>query len=80
MLDGLQEFLIENLGPRYVEPQSSDLAEMYNDSSPTTPLIFILSVGTDPAAELYKFAKNVIYAYPRIILLLSFEIITPNRI
>lgn len=63
VLSGLQDFLIANLGGRFVEPQSSDLAEMYNDASPTTPLIFILSVGTDPANELYKFADKVIYVY-----------------
>lgn len=61
ILNGLQDFLIENLGKRFVEPQSTSLVEMYNDSSSTMPLIFILSVDTDPANELYKFATKVIY-------------------
>lgn len=60
VLNGLQDFLIDNLGAHFLEPQSSDLTEMYSDSSPKTPLIFILSVGTDPANELYKFANKVI--------------------
>jgi len=32
---------------------------VFKESSPTTPLIFVLSVGTDPAADLYKFAEEV---------------------
>ena len=39
-----------------VSPQTSDLSVVFTESSPTTPLIFVLSPGTDPAADLYKFA------------------------
>lgn len=49
----------ENLGQRFIEPQTSDLSLVFKDSSPTTPLIFVLSVGTDPAADLYKFAEEM---------------------
>ncbi|XP_050431121.1 dynein axonemal heavy chain 1-like [Adelges cooleyi] len=59
VLNGLQDFLIRNIGARFVEPQSSDLGEMYKDSTPTVPLIFILSVGTDPASGLYKLADKM---------------------
>ena len=31
---------------------------MYEESKNTTPLIFILSTGTDPAAALYKLAEE----------------------
>ncbi|XP_050527307.1 dynein axonemal heavy chain 1-like [Daktulosphaira vitifoliae] len=59
VLNGLQDFLVNNLGEKFVEHHSSDLAEMYKDSSPTMPLIFILSVGTDPANGLYKLADTM---------------------
>ncbi|KAM4613811.1 dynein axonemal heavy chain 1 [Polymixia lowei] len=53
---GLQDFVSAKLGQRFIEPQTSDLSVVFKESSPSTPLIFILSPGTDPAADLYKFA------------------------
>ncbi|KAL0978572.1 hypothetical protein UPYG_G00172390 [Umbra pygmaea] len=56
MTQGLQDFVSSHLGQRFIEPQASDLAVVFKESSPSTPLIFVLSPGTDPAADLYKFA------------------------
>ena len=55
----MQDFVSNNLGQRFIEPQTAELSLVFRDSSPTTPLIFVLSVGTDPAADLYKFAEEV---------------------
>ena len=41
---------------RYVEPPLFDLQACYRDSNPTTPLIFVLSPGSDPTAALAQFA------------------------
>ena len=55
----MQDFVSNHLGQRFIEPQTAELGLVFRDSSPTTPLIFVLSVGTDPAADLYKFAEEV---------------------
>eukprot|EP00106_Octopus_bimaculoides_P020122 XP_014787564.1 PREDICTED: dynein heavy chain 1, axonemal-like [Octopus bimaculoides] len=57
--NAMQDFVANNLGQMFIEPQTSDLGVVYKDSSPTTPLIFVLSQGTDPAADLYKFAEEM---------------------
>ena len=53
----MQDFIAKSLGDQFIEPQTTDLSLVYKDSSPTTPLIFVLSTGTDPAADLYAFAE-----------------------
>ena len=55
---GIQEFVSAELGPIFVEPQSSDIGALYKESNPTTPIIFVLSSGADPASSLYKFAEE----------------------
>ncbi|CAH0560320.1 unnamed protein product [Brassicogethes aeneus] len=57
--NAMQDFLSRHMGQQFIEPQSSDLSEMFKESGPTIPLIFVLSTGTDPAAELYKFADRM---------------------
>lgn len=57
--NAMQDFLSQKLGQQFIEPQSSDLSAMFKESGPLIPLIFVLSTGTDPAAELYKFADRM---------------------
>ncbi|XP_071360020.1 dynein axonemal heavy chain 6 [Trachinotus anak] len=52
------EFVIVSLGKQFVENPPVDLANLYNDMSPTTPLIFILSTGSDPMGAFQRFAKE----------------------
>ncbi|KAF3429654.1 hypothetical protein E2986_08409 [Frieseomelitta varia] len=51
-------FVIHNMGQSFVEPPPFDLQACYNDSSNVTPLIFILSPGSDPMAGLIRFAED----------------------
>ncbi|KAG2466381.1 DYH6 protein, partial [Polypterus senegalus] len=52
------DFVIENLGKQFVENPPVDLATLYNDMSPSTPLVFILSTGSDPMGAFQRFAKE----------------------
>ena len=52
------EFVIVSLGKQFVENPPVDLANLYNDMSPSTPLIFILSTGSDPMGAFQRFAKE----------------------
>lgn len=42
------------MGERFVKPPPFDLQACYNDSSSTTPLVFILSAGSDPMGAVLK--------------------------
>lgn len=59
ILSAVQDFVGANLGQRFVEPQTSELAALYKESTACTPLIFVLSPGADPASSLYKFAEDM---------------------
>ncbi|KAM9363597.1 dynein axonemal heavy chain 6 [Symphorus nematophorus] len=52
------EFVIVSLGKQFVENPPVDLANLYKDMSPSTPLIFILSTGSDPMGAFQRFAKE----------------------
>uniref|UniRef100_A0A803YQF6 Dynein axonemal heavy chain 1 n=1 Tax=Meleagris gallopavo TaxID=9103 RepID=A0A803YQF6_MELGA len=56
--NAMQDFVALNLDRRFIEPQVISLKEAL-DSSATIPLVFVLSPGTDPAADLYKFAEEM---------------------
>jgi dynein heavy chain len=47
-------FVANNLGRKYIEQPVLDLKEVYGDSSPVSPLIFVLSPGVDPTDMLKK--------------------------
>ncbi|KAF5830265.1 dynein heavy chain, N-terminal region 2-domain-containing protein [Dunaliella salina] len=57
VVPALQAFVSDNLGVKYTEPPPFDLEGAYKESSSTTPLLFVLSPGTDPTAALLSFAN-----------------------
>ena len=58
VLSAVQKFIVEYMGSKFTEPPSFNLASSYKDSSPSNPLIFILSPGVDPLIHLYKLAEE----------------------
>mmetsp|Transcript_24429 Transcript_24429/g.96934 ORF Transcript_24429/g.96934 Transcript_24429/m.96934 type:complete len:2723 (+) Transcript_24429:2309-10477(+) len=57
--DGVMDFVIDTLGQRFVEPPPFNLAECFRDSSATTPLLFVLTKGSDPTKAFAEFCESV---------------------
>ena len=58
MIPAVTNYVARKLGKSFVEPPPFDLEKSFGDSSPLTPLIFILSHGADPTMALLKFAHD----------------------
>ncbi|CAH0702189.1 unnamed protein product [Spodoptera exigua] len=52
-------FIVNLLGPRYVEPPVLDIRAAWEESSWKTPLLFVLSPGVDPTAALIQLSQDV---------------------
>ena len=48
----IQDFIVKYLDDTFIQPPPFDLRACYNDSSVISPLIFVLSSGSDPNKEL----------------------------
>lgn len=53
---GVQCFVVSKMGERFVKPPVFDLNACFDDSSCSTPLVFILSPGSDPMGAVLKAA------------------------
>eukprot|EP00403_Amphidinium_massartii_P005819 CAMPEP_0178381688 /NCGR_PEP_ID=MMETSP0689_2-20121128/6115_1 /TAXON_ID=160604 /ORGANISM="Amphidinium massartii, Strain CS-259" /LENGTH=1395 /DNA_ID=CAMNT_0020001885 /DNA_START=8 /DNA_END=4194 /DNA_ORIENTATION=- len=54
----VMNFVKGELGQRFVEPPTFDIAVSYEDSTKVSPLIFVLSPGSDPVADMLAFAES----------------------
>ncbi|CAG9317056.1 unnamed protein product [Blepharisma stoltei] len=53
----VNRFVDENLGPEFLQASQISIEELFQDSRPKIPLIFILSSGGDPMNMIQKYAK-----------------------
>jgi len=58
LVPGMSAYVAEEMGEKFITPPIFDLNVSYNQASSTMPLIFILSAGSDPTAELFKFSET----------------------
>jgi len=58
MVKGLQDIIASKLGKEFLEPPPPNLEKVYLDSHSCMPLIFVLSSGADPMAELIRLASK----------------------
>ncbi|XP_031370853.1 dynein heavy chain 2, axonemal [Apis dorsata] len=54
----IANFIVLNLGQRFVEPPVLDLKSVLDDSIAQTPLIFVLSPGVDPTGSLMQLVDS----------------------
>lgn len=59
LTSAMHAFVKASMGPKFVESPPLDLEACYKDSTATTPLIFVLSPGSDPMSMLLKFAERL---------------------
>jgi dynein heavy chain len=59
MVPAIQDYIRTELGAQFIDPPSFNLQRCYDDSDATAPLVFVLSVGADPMAELLKLADKL---------------------
>ncbi|KAG5489239.1 hypothetical protein GH5_00103 [Leishmania sp. Ghana 2012 LV757] len=57
LMERLQDFVLTEMGEKFIRPPPFDLMTSFKDSSPAVPLIFILSQGADPYDDWKRFAE-----------------------
>lgn len=58
LIQAIKKFIGSKLGKQYIESPPFDLMGSFLDSSNGTPIIFVLSAGADPIANLIELAKQ----------------------
>ncbi|CAL8251349.1 unnamed protein product [Boreogadus saida] len=54
----VSDYVSTTMGTRYVQPPVISFDAIYEQSSPNSPIVFILSPGSDPASDLMKLAER----------------------
>jgi len=57
VVQGIQNSISDDMGREFVEPPAFTLESIFQESKNNTPIIFILSPGSDPLTELFKLAE-----------------------
>ncbi|XP_031712248.1 dynein heavy chain 10, axonemal [Anarrhichthys ocellatus] len=52
------DYITVTMGEKYVQPPVISFDEIYNQSTPSSPIVFIMSPGSDPTADLVKLAER----------------------
>lgn len=55
----IANYIVNQLGRKYVEPPVLDIKAVFEESIPRTPLIFVLSPGVDPTGALMQLAEQM---------------------
>lgn len=59
MIYAIKAFVEEKLGTKFIESRSVEFTKSFEETSPTTPVFFVLSPGVDPLKEVEKLGKKM---------------------
>lgn len=59
IVPAVQQYVVDQMSREFIEPPAFNLEACYNDSNPCSPLIFVLSPGSDPMLGLLRFAADM---------------------
>jgi len=51
-------YIADTLGPEYIEPVTDTIAEIWGESMPNRPVLFLLSAGADPTGMIDELARK----------------------
>ena len=54
----VENYVVEKMGQKFIEPPTFDLPACFSDSDNCTPLVFVLSPGSDPIASFMKYVQE----------------------
>jgi len=58
MTYAIAAFIEEKLGAKYIEARTVEFAKSYEETSPSTPIFFILSPGVNPLRVIVEYHIN----------------------
>ena len=58
VIPAVQNWIKNKIGQEFIIVPTFDLAKCFKDSTLMTPLIFVLSPGSDPVSDFVKFAED----------------------
>jgi dynein heavy chain len=59
VLFAISKYVSNNMGPQFCDPPAFNLSAVYETSSTTMPLVFVLSPGVDPTAQVFQLASII---------------------
>ena len=59
LLGAIIDWIILKIGKEFIVPPTFELSKCFKDSTIMTPLIFVLSAGSDPVSDFLKFAEEM---------------------
>jgi dynein heavy chain len=62
---GVQQFIIDKMSEKYIQPPLLNFHKVFEQSAPLTPVIFVLSPGADPAYDVFALADRLGFGGPK---------------